>query len=182
VASPSSAGAAATLRLIGMGGTGVITMGEADLVQRALDDTDQDLRATSLIGVGQATVRLARDDPEGAAAALEPIFAGGSPIDDPRWEIEALLLKAGVEDALGDTGASSRALERELELAEPDGVLRHLPTDPRTPEIAAELFVTRNTIRTHIRNACNKLGVHSHADAINRARELSLRSPSLRKR
>ena len=101
-------------------------------------------------------------------------------IDDPRWEIEALLLKASVEDALGDTGASSRALERELELAEPDGVLRYLPTNLRTPEIAAELFVSRNTIRTHIRNAYSKLGVHSHADAINRARELSLLSPSSR--
>jgi len=77
VASPSSAGAEATLRLIGIGGTGVITMGETDRVQRTLDDTDQDLRATSLMGVGQATVRLARDDPEGAAAALEPIVAGG---------------------------------------------------------------------------------------------------------
>ena len=84
---------------------------------------DEDVRATSAMRVVQATLRLAHEDPEGAAAALSPIFDGASPPEFSRWEIQALLLKARVEDALGDTGASSRALERALELAEPDGLL-----------------------------------------------------------
>jgi LuxR family maltose regulon positive regulatory protein len=61
-------------------------------------------------------------------------------------------------------------------------VLRYLPTNLRGPEIATELFVSQNTIRTHIRNVYAKLGVHSRADAVSRARELGLLSPSSRKR
>ena len=161
-----------------------------------------------------------------------------APIDSPRWEIQAFLLKARADDALGATGASSRALERALDLAEPDGlllpfllhrapellkrhrrlrtshasliseilnllsgrtptarpedveplreplsgselrVLRYLPTNLRAPEIAGELFVSLNTIRTHMRSVYAKLGVHSRADAVERARELGLLAPS----
>ena len=203
---------------------------------------DEDLRATGAVRVVEATLRLADEDPEAAVEALAPIFAGDAPFDNPGWEIQALLLKASAEDALGDTGASSRALERALELAEPDGlllpfllhptpellerhsrlrsthasliseilnllaghapaarpedaeplreplseselrVLRYLPTNLRGPEIAAELFVSLNTIRAHLRNVYAKLGVHSRADAVKRARELGLLSPSSRKR
>ena len=39
-----------------------------------------------------------------------------------------------------------------------------------------------NTIRTHLRNVYAKLGVHGRADAVTRARELGLLSPSSRKR
>jgi len=57
-------------------------------------------------------------------------------------------------------------------------VLRYLPTNLHASEIAAELFVSLNTIRTHMRNVYLKLGVHSRADAVERARELGLLSPT----
>ena len=60
-------------------------------------------------------------------------------------------------------------------------MLRYLPTQPPRPEIASELFVSQNTIRAHLRNVYAKLGVHSRADAVKRARELGLLSPSSRK-
>jgi LuxR family maltose regulon positive regulatory protein len=216
----------------------LVHMGETELVKRALDDMDEDVRAKGEMRVVLAELRLAHEDPEGAAAALAPIFAGASPIDNRRWDIPALLLKARADDALGDTGASARALERALDFAEPDGqllpfllhpapdllerhsrlrsthasliseiqnllagrttaprpgeaaplqeplsetelrVLRYLPTNLRASEIAAELFVSRNTIRTHVRNVYLKLGVHNRADAVTRARELGLLSPT----
>jgi LuxR family transcriptional regulator, maltose regulon positive regulatory protein len=42
--------------------------------------------------------------------------------------------------------------------------------------------VSQNTIRTHLRNVYSKLGVHSRADAVRRAREMALLSPTSSKR
>jgi LuxR family maltose regulon positive regulatory protein len=158
------------------------------------------------------------------------------------WLAHPFLLEAIARDAVRDPGAVSRALERALDAAEPDGVLlpfllhpapqllerhsrlrsthasliseilnllsghtpatrpgdagppieplsdselrvlRYLPTNLRASEIAGELFVSRNTIRTHIRNVYLKLGVHSRADAVTRARDLGLLSPTSLKR
>jgi len=216
----------------------LVRVGETELVQLALDEMDEDVRAAGEMRVVLAALRLAGDDAEGAAAALVPILARASPIENPRWAIQAMLLKASIDDALGDAGASSRALERALELAEPGGlllpfllhpapellerharlrtthasliseilnllsgrtpaaragdaaplqeafsaselrVLRYLPTNLSAPEIAAELFVSLNTIRTHMRNVYAKLDVHSRAAAVTRARGPGLLSPS----
>ena len=57
---------------------------------------------------------------------------------------------------------------RELE------VLRLLPTYRSRKEIAEHLCVSLNTARFHLKNIYNKLGVHSRADAIHRAKELNL--------
>ncbi|MFD7159090.1 LuxR C-terminal-related transcriptional regulator [Kribbella sp. NPDC059898] len=57
-------------------------------------------------------------------------------------------------------------------------VLRYLPTNLTAPEIAGELTVSVNTIRTHMRHLYVKLDVHSRADAVKRARTLGLLAPS----
>jgi LuxR family maltose regulon positive regulatory protein len=54
------------------------------------------------------------------------------------------------------------------------GVLRLLNTSLSSTEIAGELVVSVNTVRTHIRNIYGKLGVHSRYEAVARARELNL--------
>lgn len=61
-------------------------------------------------------------------------------------------------------------------------VVRYLPTNLRTPEIASELFVSTNTVRTHLRHIYAKLGAHGRAEAVDRARELGLLAPSHRRR
>jgi LuxR family transcriptional regulator, maltose regulon positive regulatory protein len=61
-------------------------------------------------------------------------------------------------------------------------VVRYLPSNLRAPEIAAELFVSTNTIRTHLRHIYAKLGAHGRAEAVDRARELGLLAPSHRRR
>jgi LuxR family transcriptional regulator, maltose regulon positive regulatory protein len=58
--------------------------------------------------------------------------------------------------------------ERELE------VLRLLGTELSGPEIARELIVSLNTLRTHTKNIFNKLGVNNRRAAVHRAEELDL--------
>ena len=41
-------------------------------------------------------------------------------------------------------------------------------------DIARELNVTRNTVKTHLKSLYQKLGVHCRGEAIHRARELGL--------
>ena len=58
--------------------------------------------------------------------------------------------------------------ERELE------VLRLLDTDLDGPEMARELVVSLNTLRTHTKNIYSKLGVTNRRAAVRRAEELNL--------
>ena len=53
-------------------------------------------------------------------------------------------------------------------------VLRYLPTNLHAPEIAEELTLSVNTIRTHIRHLYQKLAVHSRTEAVAQARALGL--------
>ena len=57
-------------------------------------------------------------------------------------------------------------------------VLRYLPTNLSGPEIAGELYVSHNTVRTHITHLYAKLGTHPRAEAVARARDLGLLAPS----
>lgn len=58
--------------------------------------------------------------------------------------------------------------ERELE------VLKLLRSELSGPEIAEQLIVSLNTLRTHTKNIFNKLGVNNRRSAIRRAEELDL--------
>jgi LuxR family maltose regulon positive regulatory protein len=55
-------------------------------------------------------------------------------------------------------------------------VLRLLGTDLDGPEIARELTVSLNTVRTHTKNLYSKLGVNNRRAAVKRAEELQLLS------
>ena len=53
-------------------------------------------------------------------------------------------------------------------------VLRLLDTELNGPDIARELVVSLNTVRTHTKNLYMKLGVTSRRAAVARAKELDL--------
>jgi LuxR family maltose regulon positive regulatory protein len=53
-------------------------------------------------------------------------------------------------------------------------VLGYLPTNLTRPEIANELFVSLNTVNTHIRNIYAKLGVNGRSAAVATARKAKL--------
>jgi LuxR family maltose regulon positive regulatory protein len=60
-------------------------------------------------------------------------------------------------------------------------VLRYLPTNLSTPEIANQLYVSPNTVKTHIRHLYAKLGTHGRGEAVARARTLGLLAPAGRR-
>jgi LuxR family maltose regulon positive regulatory protein len=59
-------------------------------------------------------------------------------------------------------------------------VLRYLPTNLTRTEIAGELYVSMNTVNSHIRNIYSKLAVRDRSSAVSRARELRLLSTARR--
>jgi LuxR family maltose regulon positive regulatory protein len=59
--------------------------------------------------------------------------------------------------------------------------LRFLPTNLSAPEIAGQLSVSVNTVRTHMRHLYEKLDAHSRTEAVEQARTLGLLALSLRR-
>ena len=88
-------------------------------------------------------------------------------------ELLAALAVGGPHRLPGSRPLLEPLSERELT------VLRFLPTMMSNAEIAAELFVSVNTIKTHLRHVYAKLGAANRRDAVRRARELQLLSPRL---
>ena len=142
-----------------------------------------------------AVARHAVHDNEGAGDALEqalalagpnshrrPFLDGGSAVQvlleqRIRWGT-AHRSFAGELLAAFRKRAPSVAVTR-VELLEPlsgreQSVLRFLPTMMSNAEIAGELFVTSNTVKTHLKSIYRKLAVSRRRDAVERARALEL--------
>ena len=63
---------------------------------------------------------------------------------------------------------SEHLTDREL------SVLRYLPSMMTNEEIAAELFVSVNTVKAHLKRIYRKLGVVSRREAVRRAHDLGM--------
>jgi LuxR family maltose regulon positive regulatory protein len=79
----------------------------------------------------------------------------------------------------GTSGAAraSARLREPLSRAEAR-VLRYLPTSLSVAEIASQLYLSVNTVRTHMRHLYAKLDVHRRHEAVERARALGLLAPA----
>jgi len=142
------------------------------------------------------TAYLDLEDRDAAAAAAEAALAAAEPdrlilpfamteaaelLDAlPRHETAHGALLADIVDLLRGAPAPGTAGER---LPQPEElspselrVLRYLPTNLTRPEIARELYVSVNTVNTHIRNIYSKLGARDRSSAVHHARELRLLS------
>jgi LuxR family maltose regulon positive regulatory protein len=102
-------------------------------------------------------------------AAAEASGRAGSLAD-----IRELLVRVQGRTGRGDTRPPTGAqpadalTERELQ------VLRLLDTELSGPEIARQLFVSHNTLRTHTKHIFTKLDVVTRRAAVTRARERGL--------
>jgi LuxR family maltose regulon positive regulatory protein len=74
------------------------------------------------------------------------------------------------------TSAKTTSSAELLSLRERE-VLQLLPSDMTVEALADELYITVNTVRSHIKNIYAKLDVHSRHQAVDRARSLNLITP-----
>jgi ATP/maltotriose-dependent transcriptional regulator MalT len=167
------------------------------LAERLLAAADAGGRNGSAIDilVVLALARHARGDSPAAIAALDRAMSLAAPegyvrvfLDEGPPMLAVLRSVAGRTDATGYArvllaaanpaqrpGVARQPLveplsERELE------VLRLLQSELDGPDIARELSISLNTLRTHTKNVYSKLGVNSRRAAVSRAAELGLLS------
>ena len=147
-----------------------------------------------------AVARARLGDDRGAEAALEQALDAAEPDGiilpflrpeardllerHPRYRSAHGTLLSAILDTLAGKVATAR--RRPLELDDPLSdaelrVMRFLPTNLKMNEIASELFVSSNTVRTHVSHIYRKLGAHSRSEAVARGRELGLLAPSSRR-
>jgi LuxR family transcriptional regulator, maltose regulon positive regulatory protein len=140
-----------------------VTRADGDSGPRALE------RAIALISLGIAEfwsmdIATARERVSRAVATLDDQELAGAEAHD------ALAL---LRLTLGNPDAGPRPAHQALSRGE-TRVLRYLPTNLPTPEIASELSVSVTTVRTHVHHIYAKLGAHSRAEAVQLARTAGL--------
>jgi LuxR family maltose regulon positive regulatory protein len=153
------------------------------LAERARGDRERALHILEqalLLAEPQGYVRTFVDEGTPMAELLRALAArrsaaGRSPIG--AGYVAKLLEALGSSEATGGakpersrslTLASEALTEREME------VLRLLRTELSGPEIAQELYLSVNTVKTHTKRIYGKLGAHSRYEAVERAQELGL--------
>jgi LuxR family transcriptional regulator, maltose regulon positive regulatory protein len=101
----------------------LVRLGETERAEQVLAGLSDQDREHGEMHVAAAALWLAQDDPQAAIAALGPVLDGSAPQIRRSWLIQAFVLEAIARDALGHPAAADRAVERALDLAEPDGAL-----------------------------------------------------------
>jgi LuxR family maltose regulon positive regulatory protein len=94
-----------------------------------------------------------------------------NPLPDSSWLTTDLVWKAAV--AMNPRVGAQDALTEPLTQRELD-VLAYLPGRMRNQEIAADMFVSVNTVKTHVASIYRKLGVTERNEAVERATGLGL--------
>ena len=82
--------------------------------------------------------------------------------------VNRLAARQGVREPRGAAPLAEQLTERELT------VLHYLPTQLTQRDIATELYVSLNTVKTHCQAAYRKLGVGDRKAAVQAARDLHL--------
>jgi len=106
-----------------------------------------------------------------AGPVLEELLAGFS--DHPAYGTYARALLQAFHPVESETETPRQPLLEPLSERELD-VLGYLAGSLTTPEIAGEMVLSVNTVRTHIKNIYQKLGVHKRSAAVRRARVLDI--------
>ncbi|MEV5934206.1 LuxR C-terminal-related transcriptional regulator [Streptomyces sp. NPDC052079] len=170
-----------------------LAAGRTEAAVRLLDRVRPEGRAGPAVTVRAALVRARAADQAGDRAAARALVARAlaqarrerlrRPFVEAGPWIRGYLRAASPSQATGRpttrTGPPSRRpappppVVEELSGRERD-VLRRLALTMSTEEIAADLYVSVNTVKTHLKSVYRKLSVNRRNEAVRRARELDL--------
>lgn len=128
-------------------------LGELDLVREALVDAPPTASWSNLA----ARLHLVEGDPQAALEALAPVHSGESVAFHVNLRIEAWLLDAVAQRALGDREATERSTEQALALSEPDGRGGMALTVPGVRDVLLEHPAHRTAHGAHLRVLCDLL-------------------------
>src|SRR5207245_806431 len=131
------------------------------------------LRMGEMEAVDQALAEM--DERERGIGDTRPVVAEPQTAQHGALVSEILTLLAGRKPASAH-GAEDRLREP---LSESESrILRYLPTNLSVPEIATEVYLSANTVKTHMRHLYAKLGAHRRGQAVQQARALGLLAPT----
>jgi len=119
-------------------------------------------RILGAICAGASGYLLKRCDPAEVLAEVRSIVAGGSPLTPSIARSILSVIRDGAPSPVPRDGHWDLS-EREMD------VLRGLVQGQAYKEVAANLDISLDTIRTHVRNIYRKMQVHSVAQAVSRA-------------
>ncbi len=145
----------------------LVRLGETKMAEQTIAAMDAQQQQSGPVRTALAALRLVQHDPEAATIALEPILDDGAEAIPAKVHptfvvVQACLLEALARDALGDAGARERALERALDLAEPDGLLLPFLFHP-TPDLLERHSRFRTTHGSLISEILNLLAGRQRA-------------------
>ncbi len=144
------------------------------LAETALDLAESaDLRDHPECAVPHLTLANLLIDAGRRAEAEDALRRGGDLADSIPYEPRHSFAVATRERLRDDTTVADVRPAEALTAKERD-VLRLLPTSLTTQEIAAELYVSLNTVKSHTRALYRKLGVNNRHAAIEQARQRNL--------
>jgi DNA-binding NarL/FixJ family response regulator len=123
------------------------------MVLTVYDNTDTIFRA---LQVGATSYLLKSTPPEKVVEAILEVYQGGSPISS---QIARKIIESFAVSRTGNK------YFQELSRREQE-ILEQLSKGFRYKEIADQLFISIDTVRTHIRNIYEKLQVNSRAEAL----------------
>ncbi len=124
--------------------------------------------------LGLGDLRNARGDRDGALRAIAEATSAISATADAGVRVPRLVQEAAQRLRVRTEPAAPVSLGPDALTERERAVLRLLPSQLSQREIGAELFVSRNTVKTHMKSIFAKLQVGSREDAVERARRLGL--------
>jgi LuxR family maltose regulon positive regulatory protein len=146
----------------------VASLLRASLATQTDRDPERDLRRALRIALRGGFVRTVVDVAPGLVERFEPLCHGPTEADFLSKLRRANQRAIGTVDQDQRQAGEVRLSARELE------VLSYMPTQLSAREIAQAMYVSVNTLKTHIQSVYRKLGCASRSSAVERARILQL--------